>query len=67
MYWRNYNEIAQNLEDNYPDYEIEMTNLKEIEEMVKSLNDFEEHYNKPNKENLLSIIEAWQDLRVENI
>ncbi len=66
MYWHNHDKIAQSLEDNYPDYEIETTKTKEIEEMIKSLNDFDEHYANPSKETLNSIIENWLDLRAEN-
>lgn len=63
MRWNNIEEIAESLEDNYPDEDLLDVKLLDIEEMVMSLSDFEDHDVKVNKDTLNEILEAWLDLR----
>lgn len=63
MHWEDVEEIAEQLEENYSEEDTEGLKLSEIEEMVRSLNDFEDHDEEVSRERLKEIVEAWQEIR----
>ena len=63
MHWRDVEEIAISLEENYPDEEIDDLKLKDIEELVKSLSDFDDHEIETSNNVLQEILEAWKEVR----
>lgn len=66
MHWDDMEEIARVLEENYPDEEIESLRLAYLEEMIRSLSEFEDHNVTINKQLLEELREAWLDLRKEH-
>lgn len=66
MRWDNIKEIVENLEENYPDEEPSEVSLAYLEEMVRSLNEFEDHDIPVRKERLKEIWENWNDFREQN-
>ncbi len=63
MRWTDVEDIAQALEEEYPDEDVQSLTLEEIREMVASISDFED-YETEVKENLLEEIkEIWLSLR----
>lgn len=63
MHWNDVEEIIEILEENYHDIEISGLKLSELEEMVRSLNEFDDHEVKASKERLDEILEAWREFR----
>jgi len=63
MYWYDIDEIAEKLEENYQDEELSDLKLTHLEELVMSLNEFDDHEVPTTKTNLEEIREAWQGLR----
>jgi FeS assembly protein IscX len=63
MHWNDVEEIAEALEENYSDEEASELKLSEIEEMVRSLSEFEDHDVDVTRTRLKEIQEAWLDLR----
>jgi|APCry1669190288_1035285.scaffolds.fasta_scaffold101960_2 FeS assembly protein IscX len=63
MHWEDIEEIAECLEENYPDEDISEIKLPYLEEMVRSLVEFDDHSVDANKEILKEILEAWALLR----
>jgi FeS assembly protein IscX len=65
MHWEDVEEIAEHLEENYSDEDIEGLKLSEVEEMVRSLSDFEDHDEEVSRERLKEVVEAWLKIRSE--
>ncbi len=63
MHWNDVDEIAMDLEENYPDEDISELTIKDLEDLVKSLSDFDDHEIETNKEVLKEILEAWEEIR----
>lgn len=63
MHWRDVEEIAISLEENYPDEDIDELKFKDIEELVKSLSDFDDHEIETSNNVLQEILEAWKEVR----
>ncbi|MCC8400178.1 MULTISPECIES: Fe-S cluster assembly protein IscX [unclassified Candidatus Tisiphia] len=63
MHWNDVDEIAMSLEENYPDEDISELTLKDLEDLIKSLSDFDDHEIEPNKEVLKEILEAWREMK----
>ncbi len=63
MHWRDIDEIAEKLEENYFDEEIPEHRLLYLKEMVLSLNEFEDHEIEVSNDNLNQIIECWLEIR----
>ncbi len=63
MHWRDVEEIAISLEENYPDEDIDELKFKDLKELVKSLSDFDDHEVETSNEMLQEILEAWKELR----
>lgn len=63
MHWRDVEEIAISLEENYPDEDIDELKFKDLKELVKSLSDFDDHEVETSNEMLQEILEAWKEIR----
>jgi FeS assembly protein IscX len=63
MHWNDVEEIAINLEENYLDEDISELTLQNLEELIKSLSDFDDHEVETTKELLKEILDAWQEIR----
>lgn len=63
MYWHDIDDIAEKLEENYPDEELSELKLSHLEELVRLLSEFEDHEVPTTKINLEEIKEAWRELR----
>jgi len=63
MHWRDVDEIAISLEENYPDEDIDDLKFKDIKELIKSLSDFDDHEIETSNEVLQEILEAWKEIR----
>lgn len=66
MQWSDIEEIVDNLEENFPEEDIYELKAADIEEMVRSLNDFEDQETQVTKKILNDILEAWMEFREEN-
>ncbi len=65
MHWNDIEEIVKVLEENYPDEEIDNLRFSYLEEMIRSLNEFEDHSVKVSKKILEEILETWLELKKE--
>lgn len=65
MRWNNIEEIVEGLEENYPEIDLDDLGHTDLEDMVKSLSEFEDHETIVTKKLLNSILEAWLDYREE--
>ncbi|WP_419235443.1 Fe-S cluster assembly protein IscX [Rickettsia endosymbiont of Nabis limbatus] len=65
MHWRDIEEIAEHLEDNYSDDYSSNMKLAVLKEMVTSLTDFEDHEVEVKGETLEEILEKWREIREE--
>jgi FeS assembly protein IscX len=65
MHWNDIEEIVRVLEENYPDEELDNLRFSYLEEMIRSLNEFEDHNVKVNKKVLEEILETWIELKKE--
>lgn len=63
MHWRDVEEIAISLEENYPDEDIESLKFQDIEELVRSLSDFDDHEIETSNNVLQEILEAWKEVK----
>jgi FeS assembly protein IscX len=63
MHWRDVEEISISLEENYPDEDIESLKFQDIEELVRSLSDFDDHEIETSNNVLQEILEAWKEVR----
>lgn len=63
MHWHDVEEIARVLEENYPEEELENLRFSYLEEMIRSLNEFEDHNVKVNKKVLEEILEGWIEIK----
>lgn len=59
MHWNNIKAIANSLEENYADEEISGLSTKDLEELIKSLPDFDDHEIPTSKERIKEISDAW--------
>ncbi|CAF1506085.1 unnamed protein product [Rotaria sp. Silwood2] len=66
MHWNDVDEIAIHLEENYPDEDISELTIQDLEDLVKSLSEFDDHEVETNREVLKEILEAWEELRNNN-
>ncbi|XVN42126.1 MAG: Fe-S cluster assembly protein IscX [Candidatus Rickettsia vulgarisii] len=66
MYWKDVEEIAKSLEEDYPDEDISELSIQDLEDLIKSLEDFEDNEVEVNKEVLKEIQEAWEEIRDGN-
>lgn len=62
MTWDDVEDIAELLEENYPETEIEELSRAELEEMVRSLDEFADDAT-VRSERLDEILDAWHDVR----
>lgn len=67
MHWNDVEEIAIELDANYPDEDISELTIKDLEDLVKSLSEFDDHEVETNKEVLKEILEAWEEIRQEGM
>ncbi|MFU7502354.1 MAG: Fe-S cluster assembly protein IscX [Candidatus Tisiphia sp.] len=65
MHWHDVDEIAISLEKNYSDEDISELTLKYLEDLIKSLSDFDDHEIETNKV-LKEILEAWKEIKDSN-
>ncbi|WP_316352994.1 Fe-S cluster assembly protein IscX [Candidatus Trichorickettsia mobilis] len=63
MLVNNIEEIAEFLEDNYPEEDISLIKLTYLEEMIRSLSELEDEEIQLSKEILQEIKETWLVLR----
>ncbi len=63
MHWDDVEEIIESLEENYYDEDISKLKLSELDEMVRSLSEFDDHAVNATNERLSEILEAWLELR----
>lgn len=63
MLWKDIEEIAHSLEENYHDAKIEDLRLNDIYDLVISLNEFDDDVDDYTDRNLNAILEAWIELR----
>ena len=63
MHWTDVDEIAKSLEEDYPDYDISELSTQDLEELVRSLDDFDDNEVEVNKKVLEEIQEAWMKTR----
>lgn len=66
MHWNDVDEIAIHLEENYPDEDISELIIQDLEDLVKSLSEFDDHEVETNREVLKEILEAWEEIRNNN-
>ncbi len=66
MHWHDVDEIAISLEKNYSDEDISELTVKDLEDLIKSLSDFDDHEIETNKEVLKEILEAWKEIKDSN-
>ncbi|WP_341764085.1 Fe-S cluster assembly protein IscX [Candidatus Tisiphia endosymbiont of Beris chalybata] len=66
MHWNDVDEIATHLEENYPDEDISELTIQDLEDLVKSLSEFDDHEVETNREVLKEILEAWEEIRNNN-
>jgi len=63
MHWNDIKAIANSLEENYPDEDVfELTTL-DLEDLIKSLPDFDDHEIPTTKERLKEIRDAWTEIK----
>lgn len=62
MRWQDTEEIVKGLEENYPEEDLNTIVLSDLEDMVRSLSDFEDQ-DIANKKSLSLILEAWLEHR----
>lgn len=67
MHWKDVEEIAKSLEEDYPDEDISELSIQDLEDLIKSLEDFEDNEVEVNKEVLKEIQEAWEEIRNINL
>lgn len=65
MHWNDIEEISSALEEAYSEEEIPEYSLEYLEEMVLSLQEFEDQEVEVSKDILEQILEAWLELRSE--
>ena len=63
MLWKDIEEIAHSLEENYHDATIENLKLSDLHELIISLNEFDDDIDDYPDRNLNAILEAWLELR----
>jgi FeS assembly protein IscX len=63
MLWKDIEEIAHSLEENYHDAKIENLKLSDLHELIISLNEFDDDIDDYPDRNLNAILEAWLELR----
>jgi FeS assembly protein IscX len=66
MHWHDVDKIAISLEKNYSDEDIPELTLKDLEDLIKLLSDFDDHEIETNKEVLKEILEAWKEIKDSN-
>ncbi|MCC8417123.1 MAG: Fe-S cluster assembly protein IscX [Rickettsia endosymbiont of Bryobia graminum] len=67
MHWKDVEKIAESLEREYHDEDISELPIQDLEDLVKSLDDFEDNEVEVNKEVLKEIQEAWEEIRNTNL
>lgn len=65
MRWNNVKDIVDGLEENFSDTDLSDISLVDLEEMVKSLSEFEDHETIVTKRLVTDVLEAWLDHRGE--
>ncbi|MGI4775756.1 MAG: Fe-S cluster assembly protein IscX [Janthinobacterium lividum] len=63
MHWSDVEEIVMGLEENYSDEDLNTIKLPDLEEMVRSLVDFEDQETTVTKKLLNDVLEAWLEHR----
>jgi FeS assembly protein IscX len=63
MRWNDIEDIAEALEEHYPDEEIEMIRLADLHDLIITLNDFDDSLDS-NDRVLEAVREAWLELRI---
>lgn len=66
MHWNDVDEIALGLEENYPDDYMPKLPLKDLEELIKSLSEFDDHEIETNQQVLQEILDAWTEIKEDN-
>lgn len=63
MRWTDTDKLAQALEENYPDEDLEYLNLNDVEDLVLALSDFEDDPEEVTDRVLQLIKEEWSLMR----
>jgi len=63
MRWNNLEQIVEALEATYPDEEIDDLRFEDLQDLVTTLNDFDDDPEKVNERILEAILDAWIDYR----
>lgn len=66
MKWNNTYEIAELLEENYNDEDLELLSSTDLYQHIIDLEDFSDDLDNYTEDQLMRIKEAWQDLRNED-
>ncbi len=62
LYWNEIDNIAKKLEENYDEEDIPTDNGS-LDEMVRSLDEFDDHEVEVDDDHLRKLREAWEELR----
>lgn len=63
MHWNDLEEIAEALEENYPDEDVEDLRLVDLHDLIIALNEFDDNPEKSNDRILETILDMWIELR----
>ena len=66
MNWSEIEEIAQLLEENYPDEDISDLKLSYLEEMIRAMPEFEDVGTETTRQVLEDIMDTWLEIRRED-
>lgn len=66
MMWKDTYKLAQALEENYPDEDIEHLSLVDIADLILALSDFEDDPATVNEQSLQVTKEEWINIREKN-
>lgn len=65
MHWLDVEEIARQLEENYHDEYVPHMKLLDLQQMITSLSDFEDHEVEVQRATLEEIRDKWEEIREE--
>ncbi|WP_342270377.1 Fe-S cluster assembly protein IscX [Rickettsia endosymbiont of Orchestes rusci] len=63
MHWLDVEEIASQLEENYHDEYVPHMKLLDLQQMITSLSDFEDHEVEVQRATLEEIRDKWEEIR----
>lgn len=63
MRWNDIEDIAEALEEHYPDEEVEDIRLADLHDLIITLNEFDDDTDRANDRILEAVREAWLEIR----